>query len=74
MVGQFLRYPQEPRRYDISGLLHNFQGALHPEALAQKAQNFRTMTQGAISVEEYFQHFVKMMRYAPNDTRTDDDQ
>jgi hypothetical protein len=28
------------------------------------------MTQGAVRVEEYERHFMKMMRYAPNDTNT----
>jgi hypothetical protein len=29
------------------------------------------MTQGAMRVEEYKRHFMKMMRYAPDDTNTD---
>jgi hypothetical protein len=29
------------------------------------------MTQGAMRVEEYEHHVMKMMRYAPNDTNTD---
>jgi hypothetical protein len=29
------------------------------------------MTQGAMKVEEYECHFMKMMRYAPDDTNTD---
>jgi hypothetical protein len=41
------------------------------ELLVQKAQEFRTMTQGAMRVEEYECHFMKMMRYAPDDTNTD---
>jgi hypothetical protein len=41
------------------------------ELLVQKAQEFRTMTQGAMRVEEYERHFMKMMRYAPYDTNTD---
>jgi hypothetical protein len=41
------------------------------ELLVQKAQEFRTMTQGAMRVEEYERHFMKMMRYAPDDTNTD---
>jgi hypothetical protein len=28
------------------------------------------MTQGAMRVEEYEHHFMKMMRYAPDDTNT----
>jgi hypothetical protein len=40
------------------------------ELLVQKAQEFRTMTQGAMRVEEYERHFMKMMRYAPDDTNT----
>jgi hypothetical protein len=41
------------------------------ELLIQKAQEFRTMTQGAMRVEEYECHFMKMMRYTPDDTNTD---
>jgi hypothetical protein len=41
------------------------------ELLVQKAQEFRTMTQGAMRVEEYERHFMKMMRYTPDDTNTD---
>jgi hypothetical protein len=41
------------------------------ELLVQKAQEFRTMTQGVMRVEEYERHFMKMMRYAPDDTNTD---
>jgi hypothetical protein len=29
------------------------------------------MTQGAMRVEEYKCHFMKMMRYTPDDTNTD---
>jgi hypothetical protein len=41
------------------------------ELLVQKAQEFRTMTQGVMRVEEYEHHSMKMMRYAPDDTNTD---
>jgi hypothetical protein len=41
------------------------------ELLVQKAQEFRTMTQGAMRVEEYERHLMKMMWYAPDDTNTD---
>jgi hypothetical protein len=41
------------------------------ELLVHKAQEFRTMTQGAMRVEEYERHFMKMMRYAPDNTNTD---
>jgi hypothetical protein len=44
---------------------------LPDELLVQKAQEFRTMTQGAIRVEEYERHFMKMMQYAPDDTNSD---
>jgi hypothetical protein len=44
---------------------------LPSELLIQKAQEFRTMTHGAMRVEEYERHFMKMMRYAPDDTNTD---
>jgi hypothetical protein len=36
--------------------------------MVQKTQEFCTMTQGAMRVEEYERHFMKMMRYAPEDT------
>jgi hypothetical protein len=36
--------------------------------MVQKTQEFCTMTQGAMRVEEYEHHFMKMMRYAPEDT------
>jgi translation initiation factor 2 beta subunit (eIF-2beta)/eIF-5 len=38
------------------------------ERMVQKTQEFCTMTQGAMRVEEYERHFMKMMRYAPEDT------
>jgi hypothetical protein len=38
--------------------------------MVQKAQEFHTMTQGAMRVE-YERHFMTMMRYAPEDTNTD---
>jgi hypothetical protein len=41
---------------------------LPSELLVQKTQEFCTMTQGAMRVEEYERHFMKMMRYAPEDT------
>jgi hypothetical protein len=41
------------------------------DLLIQKVQKFRTMTQGAMRVEEYERHFMKMMQYAPDDTNTD---
>jgi hypothetical protein len=41
------------------------------ELLIQKAQEFCTMTQGVMRVEEYERHFTKMLRYAPDDTNTD---
>jgi Retrotransposon gag protein len=40
--------------------------------LVHKANEFRTMTQGVMKVEEYAHHFTKMMRYAPDETRTDE--
>ena len=40
--------------------------------MIQKAQDFRTMVQGTMKVEEYERHFMKMMRYAPDDTNTDE--
>jgi len=42
------------------------------QILIQKAQDFRTMTQGTMRVEEYECHFMKMMRYAPDDTNTEE--
>jgi hypothetical protein len=41
---------------------------LPSELMVQKTQEFCTMTQGAMRVEEYEHHFMKMMRYAPEDT------
>jgi hypothetical protein len=40
--------------------------------MIQKAQEFRTMAQGTMRVEEYECHFTKMMRYAPDDTNTEE--
>ena len=40
--------------------------------MIQKAQDFRTMVQGTMKVEEYERHFMKMMRYALDDTNTDE--
>ena len=42
------------------------------KVMIQKAQDFRTMVQGTMKVEEYERHFMKMMRYAPDDTNTDE--
>jgi hypothetical protein len=44
---------------------------LPSELMVQKAQEFRTMTQGSMRVEEYERHFMKMMRYTPEETNTD---
>jgi hypothetical protein len=41
---------------------------LPSELMVQKTQEFCTMIQGAMRVEEYERHFVKMTRYAPEDT------
>jgi hypothetical protein len=41
---------------------------LPSELMVQKTQEFCTMIQGAMRVGEYERHFVKMMRYAPEDT------
>jgi hypothetical protein len=38
------------------------------ELMVQTTQESCTMTQGAMRVEEYECHFVKMMRYAPENT------
>jgi hypothetical protein len=43
---------------------------LPSELMVQKTQEFCTMTQGALRVEEYERHFMEMMRYAPKDTDT----
>jgi hypothetical protein len=40
------------------------------QILIQKAQEFCTMTQGTMRVEEYERHFTKMMRYTADDTNT----
>jgi hypothetical protein len=42
------------------------------QVMIQKAQEFRTMAQGTMRVEEYECHFTKMMRYAPDDTNTEE--
>jgi hypothetical protein len=42
------------------------------QVMIQKAQEFRTMTQGTMRVEEYEHHFTKMMRYAADDTNTEE--
>jgi hypothetical protein len=47
---------------------------LPDELLVQKVQEFCTMTQGAMRVEVYECHFMKMMRYAPDDTNTDQEK
>jgi hypothetical protein len=44
---------------------------LPSELLIQKAQEFYTMTQGVMRVEEYEHHYMNMMRYAPDDANTD---
>jgi hypothetical protein len=40
--------------------------------MIQKAQEFHTMTQGTMRVEEYECHFTKMMRYAADGTNTEE--
>jgi len=42
------------------------------QVLVQKAQEFRKISQGTMKVEEYERHFMKMMRYAPDDTNTEE--
>jgi hypothetical protein len=42
------------------------------QVMIQKAQKFRTMTQGTMKLEEYERHFTKMMRYAADDTNTEE--
>jgi hypothetical protein len=42
------------------------------QVMIQKAQEFRTMTQGTMRVEEYERHFTKMMRYTVDDTNTEE--
>jgi hypothetical protein len=39
--------------------------------MVQKTQEFYPMTQGAMRVEEYERHFMKMMCFAPEGTNTD---
>ncbi|WVZ50408.1 hypothetical protein U9M48_001661 [Paspalum notatum var. saurae] len=42
------------------------------EMMMQKAAEFRKLKQGTMRVQEYVNLFIKMMRYAPDDTRTDE--
>ncbi|WVZ57855.1 hypothetical protein U9M48_008191 [Paspalum notatum var. saurae] len=42
------------------------------EMLMQKAAEFRNLKQGTMRVQEYVNLFIRMMRYAPDDTRTDE--
>ncbi|WVZ95786.1 hypothetical protein U9M48_041509 [Paspalum notatum var. saurae] len=42
------------------------------EMMMQKAAEFRNLKQGTMRVQEYVNLFIKMMRYAPDDTRTDE--
>ncbi|WVZ97976.1 hypothetical protein U9M48_043471 [Paspalum notatum var. saurae] len=42
------------------------------EMMMQKAAEFRNLKQGTMKVQEYVNLFIKMMRYAPDDTRTDE--
>ncbi|WVZ76317.1 hypothetical protein U9M48_024301 [Paspalum notatum var. saurae] len=40
--------------------------------MMQKAAEFRNLKQDTMRVQEYVNLFIKMMRYAPDDTRTDE--
>ncbi|WVZ69537.1 hypothetical protein U9M48_018309 [Paspalum notatum var. saurae] len=42
------------------------------EMMMQKAAEFHNLKQGTMKVQEYVNLFIKMMRYAPDDTRTDE--
>ncbi|WVZ51123.1 hypothetical protein U9M48_002299 [Paspalum notatum var. saurae] len=42
------------------------------EMMMQKAAEFRNLKQGTMRVQEYVNLFIKMMRYAPDDTKTDE--
>ncbi|WVZ79681.1 hypothetical protein U9M48_027234 [Paspalum notatum var. saurae] len=42
------------------------------EMFMQKAAEFRNLKQDTMKVQEYLNLFIKMMRYAPDDTRTDE--
>ncbi|WVZ52239.1 hypothetical protein U9M48_003321 [Paspalum notatum var. saurae] len=42
------------------------------EMLMQKPAEFRNLKQGTMKVQEYVNLFIKMMRYAPDDTRTNE--
>ncbi|WVZ90298.1 hypothetical protein U9M48_036608 [Paspalum notatum var. saurae] len=42
------------------------------EVLMQKAAEFHNLKQGTMKVQEYVNLFIKMMRYAPDDTRIDE--
>ena len=42
------------------------------QVMIQKAQDFHTMVQGTMKVQDYECFFMKMMRYAPDDTSTDE--
>ena len=55
---------------EFAGVFHDHHIPL--QLLIQKAQEFRTMTQGTMTVVEYEHHFTRMMRYAPYDTSTDE--
>jgi hypothetical protein len=47
---------------------------LPSELMVQTTQEFCTMTQGAMRVEEYERHFMKMMCYAPEDTNLETEE
>jgi hypothetical protein len=36
-----------------------------------KVEEFRNFTQGTLKVQEYTTRFIRMMRYAPEETNTD---
>jgi hypothetical protein len=42
------------------------------QVMIQKALEFCTMTQGTMRVEEYERHFTKMMKYAADETNTEE--
>ncbi|WVZ87096.1 hypothetical protein U9M48_033788 [Paspalum notatum var. saurae] len=42
------------------------------EMMVHKAGEFRNLKQGTMKVQEYVNLFVKMMRYAPDDTKTNE--
>jgi hypothetical protein len=72
LVGVLSRHPCQPRHHHLGRIQSSFRQYHVPAGLMTvKKEEFLALKQGSLSVSEYWDRFLQLSRYAPEDVNTD---